>query len=767
VSKFQSHSRYWLGTFADDDSVDLASKGITTSEIIRLASIKNAISNFVRIVTKRPIPVKFNSGKDSYTDGDMVVISATTKEKTFDAVVGLALHESTHCVWREFPDFLQKYALYNNHMIPQSLKDKCEDVNITTKSRGKLQVSQLAMMLKNLMNTFEDRRIDWWLYRTAPGYRPYYEALYKQYWHSTQIDYALQQGKWNVPTVESYINLLINMTNPWFDTRALPDLNLMYGMIDVDHINRFDNDKGYKYVNRQYELASTEYSLDKMPEIFQLAVQVMSVILDNCLPMPEQEKMQACPAPDRDPDSTMEDNLDMNQSTMGGGGVPGMPEDDDSDDDSDESDNESGGDSDDDAGGAEGDEDKKEDSSKGSHGEDESEDSDGDADSKDDQCKDKHGDEPPKKPGKLNDKKLEKALEKQRQFLDGNVQKKKVTKKLDNQVKAIEQSGASEVEVSHSDDFGGTHKTKVLVLRKFTRAILESGTFPFTPGMTLDRRRGSYGDDWVIRTPHRGWKPTTDYHSEKAVEEGFRMGNVLAHRLQIRNMKRITRFTRRDRGNIERRRLHAIGAGDTSVFFKDKTTKFSPVLAHMSLDASSSMTGEKWTRALSVGIAVAVAASKIKNLDFVLSMRAGVGPPCMAIIYDSRVDKPMKIKQLFPYLTTIGNTPEGLCFAAIMDDLLSERHGDRFFINLSDGQPWYNGYTGQSAWKHTREQVNILRGSGLKVLSYFISYRDNYGWGSDSSKQGFETMYGKDAQFIDVKRITTLARTLNRLFLIR
>jgi len=763
VSKIQLHSRYWLGTFADNDSVDLASKGLSTSEIIRLASIKNAISNFVRIVTKRPIPVKFNSGQDSYTDGNMVVISATTKEKTFDAVVGLALHESTHCVWREFPDFLQQYANYNNYMIPQSLKDKCGDVNITSESRGKLEVSQLAMMLKNLMNTFEDRRIDWWLYRTAPGYRPYYEALYKQYWHSTQIDYALQQGKWNTPTVESYLNLLINMTNPWFDTRALPDLDLMYGMIDVDHINRFDGDSGYKYVDRQHGGSNTVYDLDKMPKIFQLAVKVMSVILDNCLPMPDAEKTQACPAPEQETDSTKEDNLDLNKNMMGSGAGPGMP-----DDDSEESGDESGSGSGDgeDAGG---DEDKKEDSSEGPDGENDSKDSKDSKESdesKDEQCKDKHGDKPPKKPGKLNDKRLENALKKQKQFLDGNVQKKKVTKKLDKQVSAVEQSGASEVEVSHDSEYGGTTKTKVLVLRKFTQAILESGTFPFTPGMSLSRR-GRLANEWEIRSPGPHWKPTTDYHSEKAIEEGFRMGNILAHRLQIRNMKRVTRFTRRDRGNIERRRLHALGAGDVSVFFRDKTTKFSPVLAHMTLDASSSMCGEKWTRALSVGIAVAVAASKINNLDFVLSMRAGVGPPCMAIIYDSRVDKPMKIKQLFPYLTTIGNTPEGLCFAAIMDDLLKERHGERFFINLSDGQPWYNGYTGQSAWKHTREQVNILRGSGLRILSYFISYRDDYRWGSDTSKQGFEAMYGKDAQFIDVQRITTLARTLNRLFLIR
>ena len=102
-----------------------------------------------------------------------------------------------------------------------------------------------------------------------------------------------------------------------------------------------------------------------------------------------------------------------------------------------------------------------------------------------------------------------------------------------------------------------------------------------------------------------------------------------------------------------------------------------------------------------------------------------------------------------------------------MDDLLAERPGERFFINLSDGQPYYCGYSGASAWKHTREQINILRGSGLKIMSYFISDRGDYLYSSGDSREGFETMYGKDAQFIEVDRITSLTRTLNRLFLIR
>ena len=66
-------------------------------DTIALAAYRRSVANFVNIVTGRnDIPVTFNSGNDSYTDGKKVVISSNIKDKNFDSIVGLALHEGSH-----------------------------------------------------------------------------------------------------------------------------------------------------------------------------------------------------------------------------------------------------------------------------------------------------------------------------------------------------------------------------------------------------------------------------------------------------------------------------------------------------------------------------------------------------------------------------------------------------------------------------------------------------------------------------------------------
>ena len=59
---------------------------------MKLAATLRAVSNFVNIVTGESIPVEYK-GKDSYTDGKSITISANIKDKNFDPTVGLALHE--------------------------------------------------------------------------------------------------------------------------------------------------------------------------------------------------------------------------------------------------------------------------------------------------------------------------------------------------------------------------------------------------------------------------------------------------------------------------------------------------------------------------------------------------------------------------------------------------------------------------------------------------------------------------------------------------
>ena len=90
---------------------------------------------------------------------------------------------------------------------------------------------------------------------------------------------------------------------------------------------------------------------------------------------------------------------------------------------------------------------------------------------------------------------------------------------------------------------------------------------------------------------------------------------------------------------------------------------------------------------------------------------------------------------------------------------------DSYFLNFSDGQPMFSGdgfeYYGDSALHHTKKQVKEIVKKGISVLSYFIG--DSYDEGRNM--EDFKTMYGKDAEFVDVTKVSSLAKTMNQLFL--
>jgi nitric oxide reductase activation protein len=138
----------------------------------------------------------------------------------------------------------------------------------------------------------------------------------------------------------------------------------------------------------------------------------------------------------------------------------------------------------------------------------------------------------------------------------------------------------------------------------------------------------------------------------------------------------------------------------------------------------------------------------------------------MLIAYDSRKDSLIKVKTLFKYLRPAGTTPEGLCYEAIMDEMVEGMENrESYFLNFSDGMPMFSNdevdYHYDKAINHTKLMVKKIRERGIKVLSYYISG----GYDRDSSIANFKTMYGKDSQFIDVTSVTAVSRTMNKKFL--
>jgi uncharacterized protein with von Willebrand factor type A (vWA) domain len=240
----------------------------------------------------------------------------------------------------------------------------------------------------------------------------------------------------------------------------------------------------------------------------------------------------------------------------------------------------------------------------------------------------------------------------------------------------------------------------------------------------------------------------------------------LGRKLQVRNEERTTVYNRQKVGKIDKRMISSLGFGNENVFSFKEIDSFNKVNLHVSIDASGSMGGQEWQQAMTNVVALCKATDMIPNLDIQVTFRGDSdSKPYVVLAYDSRVDKFIKVKQLFPYLQPGGTTPESLCYEAIMKYFVpSSNELDSYFVNISDGEPNFsnreNQYWGEPAVKHTRKMVNQLEGMGVKVLSYFVS-----DYQSERQKETFRDMYGNGSTFIDVTNMNQVTKTMNQLFL--
>ena len=692
------HSNFWYD-FDKDDNVDI----LTGQEIkpgkdyVKMAATLRAISNFVRIVTGENIPVKYNSKDESFTDGKTVVISGNIKDKDFDPTVGLALHEGSHCLLTDFdiikennfnnyikdnfdiPYICQKYNMFETEWSEEK-DDYVSNGNWNTWD-GIMHVSHT---LKQILNFVEDRRIDYYIYKNAPGYQGYYEALYDKYFHSRVIDKALQSDEKTSQDLDSYMFRLINITNSNRNLRALPGLMKIWKTLDLKNIDR---------------LKTTADALDVATKVFN--------IIESNLTAPEKQEEKS----GGDNDNKMSESSGNNNGS------------------SDESKELTDQDIDniakqlveDDGSTAQG---SKPQSGKGT------------------------------KTIELSDsqkRQLDKAIEKQKELLNGKIKKSNISKKDKNNIQAIQDSGSETKTVGK----GCTGKyyhikssgTDCLVVRSLTKSLIESRIYS-----TLTEREWRTGDNQL------------------AIDAGIRLGTQLGRKLQVRNDERSLKYTRLNKGKLDKRLVSSLGYGYTSVFNQVFEERFNPAIVHISVDASGSMGGSKWENAQKATVAIAKAASMVGNLDVVISYRSTeeVGnkmTPAIFIAYDSRKDKINKIQNLFQYITHPGTTPEGLCFEAIQKEIVDGSGDmDSYFINFSDGEPYFENkditYYGKDATNHTKKQVDDMRLRGIKVLSYFIS--GNNRW--SNNPDNFKAMYGKDAEFINTNQVVPLAKTLNKMF---
>ena len=360
-------------------------------------------------------------------------------------------------------------------------------------------------------------------------------------------------------------------------------------------------------------------------------------------------------------------------------------------------------------------------------------------------------------------KQLENAIKKQKKFMDGDIPKKNLSKKDKKTLESVESAGMKYVDVAGdmTDRWSGKKTpTKVMLVKKFTKSLAESDTIS------------------MIYRPDYSWGSVDE--SQEAINKGLAMGTILGKKLQVRGESRETKWTRLDSGRIDKRLIAELGFGNERVFNTSFVESYSDAFLHISVDASGSMSGDKWINTMTSISAIAKACSMINNVDLVISFRSTQSTnggnhysrrgdksfPLMLVAYDSRVDKINKIKNLFKLLHPSGTTPEGLCFEAIMKEIEpASKDKDSYFLNFSDGMPMFGNddidYHNDTAIDHTKKMVKMIRERGVKVLSYFIG--DDYDM--DRSTSTFTKMYGNDAQFVNVTSVLSIAKTMNKAFL--
>ncbi len=691
------HSSYWLQDWEDDIVVN----GMTdverkSNDLYKMAASKRAISNFVNIVTNQSIPVKFSERGNSYTDGKAVVIGSTiTDPKDFDIAVGLALHEGSHI---KLSDFNLLHNLEN--LIPQSLKD-------TAVMKGVLNP---ISTIKDIWNYVEDRRIDWYVFNQAPGYREYYRAMYDKYFNDPLIDKGLKSDEYTDETIESYMFRLINLHNKNTDLSKLGGLRKIYSIIGLGNINRLQNTK----------------------ETLDIAMLVFEEILNHLPPAPQGQGQQS--------QSGQGQSSDGEEGENGGSGSEGNSEMG-----SDESESMGDGGSDEN-GSTEMSGDSDEESMGGSPMSMESPSN--NSKPSNDSGKSKSS----KSTSSMSDtqkKLLDKKIEKQKDFVRGKITKKGMSRKDIQELNAIDESGTELKSVGNDvkTGWGNPQKgTECIVVKKLTESLMNSDSFPLTY------------IDWNTKKFHT--------HYEKEIADGIRIGTILGKKLQVRGESRTTIFNRQKNGRIDKRLISSLGFGNENVFQYTEIDSYKKANLHVSLDASGSMSGIKWKQTLTNVTALCKAVDMIPNLSIQVSIRTtDESKPYVVIAYDSRVDKFSKIKKFFPGLNACGTTPEGLCYEAIMKDLVPATNDtDSYFLNVSDGEPYFAGrnfqYQGDPAFNHTQKMIKQIEGIGIKTLSYFVDEQIR----TDVSR-GFRKMYGKGAQAIDVTNVSQITKTMNNMFL--
>lgn len=568
---------YWMDLHHFDDE-----------DPIFLAQVQRGITNFVKILTGKNLPVEYATTGDSMTDGETVYISSKINQNTIDYTVGLALHEASHVLLTDF-GYLNKKK---GKVLEYEYKIPGEDIDDVF----------------TLVNFVEDKRIDNFVYSTAPGYQFYYEELYKKSFYNEIVDKNLQNDTFIKPTWDAYFFRIINIFNRNSKLDALPGLKEVGDLLAFDRINM---------------LQSTRDSV-------QLAVEIYNIIKPHII---EEEE---------------ESNSDKDSQ----------------------------------------------------------------------------------------ENKTREHVDRQKNFINSQYRKKRVHKKVKDQVNKLANSDTK------INNYSLSQNTSIPTL--ITKDWEEYFTGPFG-------------------------------HNEEAVNKGLFLGKQLLKKLKVRNTVKKDIFENQKKGKLNSSKLYQAPFNE-NLFYRIEKEDYKNVFIHISLDLSGSMRGEKLTQTIQTAVAIAYAACNIKGFDVEISLRGTIDPnksksmhssnqiPVLAYAFNSKKDSVKKL-QKFKKIITCGMTPEGICLDQIRKDLPSPSHYQEIYlVNISDGLPNISSasYNFSTAINHTAKVVSEYKKDNIGLLSYFI--HDT--WDKTQKAEGtFKTMYGKSAKYIDINNMSLVAKSINSLLL--
>ena len=356
------------------------------------------------------------------------------------------------------------------------------------------------------------------------------------------------------------------------------------------------------------------------------------------------------------------------------------------------------------------------------------------------------------------DPNVEKLQEKQQDFLDGNTKKRKLSKKLSEVVSTMDES-----------------KTEVSTIK------VDGKDYPYLRVQKLtDSVRSLLKSHLVSESPrHESWG--THARQQEWVKTGRRLGQIIVDRIKVRHDRNETKFTRRPLGKIDRRLIYSLGVDNENVFFNKIIQDYQDSIIYLTIDCSSSMSGDKWKNTIILTTGLAYAAKKINNFDIIVNLRYGLDSIWSITMFDSRIDALTHFTKWMPLFHSAGYTPESIVYEIEEKFIKSLKTNENnvYFITMTDGQPNYQpsgnrgyhaNFTGWNyyddsdsiAVRHCKKMMKSFKEVNIKILSYFIGYTQNR-YGRNSDMDVFKGSYGRNGINVPLDNFSMISKSVNDL----